>query len=194
MVRLDRIITRGGDGGETSLGDGSRISKAAPRIEALGAVDELNALLGLCHLCAEGEMAADIRCVQNDLFDLGAELCVPDAADEDGASAAAPSRLKLMAGRVEWLEARAQAYNENLPALKSFILPGGSELAARLHVARTVARRAERAVAALLAQEPVSGIILIYLNRLADFLFILARCANGIGLQDPLWVPGGGNS
>ena len=167
-VRLTRIYTRGGDKGETSLGDGSRVSKLDPRIAALGDVDELNSLLGL---------AGGLDRIQNELFDLGADLSVPYAGNE--------ARLRVTDGAVERLEREIDDTNETLPELKSFVLPGGSERAARLYLARAVCRRAERAV---LAVEDTNPLAAVYLNRLSDLLFVLARAANGG--EEPLWKPG----
>lgn len=183
MVRLNRIYTRTGDDGSTGLVDGSRVPKHAARMEAIGAVDEANSALGLAVLALAGEQAADLRRLQNDLFDLGADLATPG---EDFA----PSEmvLRMVPAQAEWLERRIDALNEGLEPLRSFILPGGSEAAARLHVARSAARRAERAATALAATEPVNPAALAFINRLSDYLFVLARAANG-GL-DPLWRPG----
>jgi cob(I)alamin adenosyltransferase len=179
-VRLTRIYTRGGDGGETSLGDGSRVSKLDPLVGAFGAVDELNALLGLVQAAGADPLLAR---VQNELFDLGADLCVPYAA-EDG-------RLRIGQEAIDRLEADCDRENAALPELRSFVLPGGGERAARLHLARTVCRRAEReALAAAAAARPVNPLALVYLNRLSDLLFILARRANRSG-EEPLWLPGG---
>jgi cob(I)alamin adenosyltransferase len=180
---LTRIYTRGGDAGETSLGDGSRVPKTNPRIEAYGAVDELNSVLGLV---LAGGVAAEVRPwleqVQNDLFDLGADLSVPLEDERE--------RLRVTAEQVERLEEQCDLVNERLEPLKSFILPGGTESAARLHVARSVCRRAERLAVGLAAQEGVNPEALAYLNRLSDLLFILARAANA-GTAEPLWRPGG---
>ncbi len=188
MVRLDVIVTRGGDGGETSLGDGARLRKDAPRIEAIGAVDEANAAIGALRAAlATADAAADaptdapLARIQNDLFDLGADLAVPG---EGGA------RLRMSAAPVLRLEAEVAAMNAALPPLTSFILPGGSPPAAAAHLARTVTRRAERAVVRLAADEPVTPDALRYLNRLSDHLFVLARVLNGNGAGDVLWVPG----
>ena len=170
-VRLTRIYTRGGDKGETSLGDGSRVSKLDPRVAALGDVDELNSLVG---------WAGDLDRVQNELFDLGAALSVPYAGNED--------RLRVTDDAVERLEQEIDAANKALPELKSFVLPGGSERAARLFLARAVCRRAERAVLAVPDTNPLAA---IYLNRLSDLLFVLARAANAeAGVAGPLWRPG----
>ena len=180
-VRLTRIYTRGGDAGETSLGDGSRVPKADPRVVAYGVVDELNSHLGLT-LSADPppELGAPLERIQNELFDLGADLCVPYAAGD--------GRLRVEQEQIDGLERLCDDWNARLEPLTSFVLPGGSELAARLHVARTVCRRAE--VAALQARPlGVNPLALVYLNRLSDLLFILARSAN-LGREEPLWKPG----
>jgi cob(I)alamin adenosyltransferase len=184
MVRIDRVTTRGGDKGETSLGDGARIGKASVRIEAMGAVDEANAAIGLLRVAAP---AADVMLgpIQNDLFDVGADLCVPGEAGD---------RLRLTDTPVLRLEAEVQAMNATLPSLRSFILPGGTEAAARAHYARTVVRRAERAVVRLADEESINLAVLRYLNRLSDHLFVLARVLNSNGTGDVLWVPGAGLS
>jgi cob(I)alamin adenosyltransferase len=182
-VRLTRIYTRAGDAGETSLGDGSRVPKTDPRIEAYGAVDELNSLLGLV---LSGDLPDEFRPwleqVQNDLFDLGADLSVPLENDRE--------RLRVTTGQVERLEELCDLVNERLEPLKSFILPGGTEAASRLHVARSVCRRAERLAVDLAGKGSVNPAALAYLNRLSDLLFILARGAN-TGAAEPLWRPGG---
>jgi cob(I)alamin adenosyltransferase len=175
-VRLTRIYTRGGDRGETSLGDGSRVPKTDPRVEAVGQVDELNSLVGWA-LAAEGAPELLVR-VQNELFDLGADLATPDSGSRP--------RLRVSQEQVERLESECDAANAELEPLKSFVLPGGSELAARLYVARAVCRRAERAV---LRVDGVSPLVAVYLNRLSDLLFILARAANAGG-EETLWRPG----
>jgi cob(I)alamin adenosyltransferase len=178
-VRLTRIYTRGGDGGETSLGDGSRVSKLDPLVVAFGAVDELNSLLGLAQVALRD---ARLERIQNELFDLGADLCVPFAA-EDG-------RLRVTAAQVTRLEADIDAANAPLSELRSFVLPGGTEGAARLHVARAVCRRAERDVLSAAGVRGVNPLAAVYLNRLSDLLFVLARAANPPG-EEPLWRPGG---
>jgi cob(I)alamin adenosyltransferase len=179
-VRLTRIYTRGGDAGETSLGDGSRVPKLDPLIEAFGTVDELNSHVGLV-LAAEPPPPPDVRSVlervQNELFDVGADLSVPFERGDD--------RLRTTQSQIDALESDCDRFNAGLPELKSFVLPGGSELAARLHVARAVARRAERRA---LAAGEVNPLALVYLNRLSDLLFILARTA--AGPDEPLWKPG----
>jgi cob(I)alamin adenosyltransferase len=191
MVFLSRIYTKSGDRGDTGLGDGTRVPKDAPRVEAYGQVDELNAVLGLvvanCPACPEAPL---LRGIQNDLFDVGADLCVPHG--EPGASATGePEPLRVTAAQAERLEKAIDRLNENLEPLKSFVLPGGTPAAAFLHLARTVCRRAERAVVTLMRTETVNQQVLIYLNRLSDFLFVLARMANDGGTGDVLWVPGG---
>jgi cob(I)alamin adenosyltransferase len=183
MVRLNQIYTRTGDDGTTGLVDGSRVPKHAARIAAIGAVDEANSALGLALVVLEGEAAADLRRLQNDLFDLGADLATPG---EDFAPSA--MALRIVPAQAEWLEARIDALNESLEPLRSFILPGGSEAAARVHVARAASRRAERAMTALAAEEPVNPAALVFVNRLSDYLFVLARTLNPQG--DVLWQPG----
>lgn len=184
MVVLNKIYTKTGDRGDTGLGDGARVSKAALRVEAYGTVDETNAALGLARLHAAGEMAAALARVQNDLFDLGADLCRPS----DPAAGKPP--LRMIPAQTARLEAEIDAMNANLEPLRSFVLPGGSALAAHLHLARTICRRAERVAVALAKAEPVTGEALIYLNRLSDWLFVAARLANDGGKGDVLWVPG----
>jgi cob(I)alamin adenosyltransferase len=184
MVRIDRVVTRGGDAGETSLGDGARLRKDAPRIEAIGAVDETNAAIGVLRQATRATPDADamLARIQNDLFDVGADLSVPG---EGG------NRLRLTDVPVERLEAEIAAMNAAQPTLTSFILPGGSPGAAHAHMARTIARRAEREVVRLAAEEPVTPALIRYLNRLSDHLFVLARALNDNGAGDVLWVPGG---
>jgi cob(I)alamin adenosyltransferase len=178
-VRLTRIYTRGGDAGETSLGDGSRASKLDPLVEAFGDVDELNSVLGWAAVVVDDPRLARI---QNELFDLGADLSVPYA-EGDG-------KLRVDQAAIDRLEHDCDTANAPLPDLKSFVLPGGSEAAARLHVARAVCRRAERVALAAASDRPVNPLALVYLNRLSDLLFILARVANAGG-SEPLWRPGG---
>jgi cob(I)alamin adenosyltransferase len=183
VVRLNRIYTRTGDDGTSGLVDGSRLPKHAPRFEAVGAVDEANSVLGWAVL-AVGD-AQSLTRIQNDLFDLGADLATPG--DEF-----APSEmvLRIVPSQVEWLERQIDAVNDALAPLRSFILPGGSEAAARLHVARASVRRAERAMTALAVEEPVNPAALAYVNRLSDYLFVLARAVNADGSGDVLWMPG----
>jgi cob(I)alamin adenosyltransferase len=185
-VRLTKIYTRGGDRGETSLGDGSRVSKLDPRVAAYGAVDELNSHVGLALALhdLDPELREPLQRIQNDLFDLGADLSVPFAPQGE--------RLRVTQAQVEELERLCDRHNEALPELKSFVLPGGSEAAARLHLARTVCRRAELAALAAAEQTTIDPLVPVYLNRLSDLLFIFARAANAGG--EPLWRPGGGSS
>jgi cob(I)alamin adenosyltransferase len=184
MVRLTRIYTRGGDAGETSLGDGARVNKHDLRVEAFGTVDEANAAIGLARLSAAGDIDAMLARIQNDLFDLGADLCTP----EDGRRAA--GALRIQASQVARLEQEIDALNAALKPLDSFVLPGGTAAAAHLHLARTVARRAERLVVALAAREAVNLEAVKYLNRLSDHLFVLSRHVNDKGAGDVLWIPG----
>ena len=189
MVKLDKIYTGGGDKGETSLATGERVAKFAPRIHTQGEVDEANAAIGLarCRL-GDGEEVMELdgmlARVQNDLFDLGADISVPGEG-EGG------DRLRIRTNQVARLEAEIDRINAGLAPLTSFVVPGGSEAAAALHVARSVVRRSERAVAALAQDEPVNGQALAYLNRLSDLLFVMARKANDDGTGDVLWRPGG---
>jgi cob(I)alamin adenosyltransferase len=186
MVQLTRIYTRGGDGGQTSLGDGARVPKHSLRVAAFGTVDEANATIGLCRLTPQStHVDAMLGRIQNDLFDLGADLCTPEAADETARSA-----LRIQAAQVLRLESEIDAMNAVLAPLNSFILPGGTPLAAHLHLARTVTRRAERLVTELATAERVNPDAVKYLNRLSDHLFVLSRHANGDGAGDVLWVPG----
>ncbi|TFH86393.1 cob(I)yrinic acid a,c-diamide adenosyltransferase [Billgrantia azerbaijanica] len=184
MVKLTKIYTRTGDKGDTGLGDGSRVAKHDLRVEAFGTVDEANAAIGLAQLYAEGELHEVLATVQNDLFDVGADLCTPEQ------EAPKHPPLRVTAAQVECLEQRIDDWNAALATLRSFILPGGTPLAAHLHMARTVARRAERVVTALMAEQPVNPEVLRYLNRLSDLLFVAARQANDDGATDVLWVPG----
>jgi cob(I)alamin adenosyltransferase len=181
-VRLTRIYTRGGDRGETSLGDGSRVPKLDCRIGAFGTVDELNSLLGLV-LAANvpAELRAVLERVQNELFDVGADISVPFGVGD--------GRLRVSQAQIDRLEGDCDRFNAGLPELKSFVLPGGSEVAARLHVARAVCRRAERDVLDAATQVELNPLVPVYLNRLSDLLFILARSANRGG-DEPLWKPG----
>ena len=182
MVVLNRIYTRTGDKGETALGDGSRVAKHSLRVGAYGTVDETNAAIGLARLHATGEMDAGLGRVQNDLFDLGADLCTPEGGSRE--------RLRVAAAQVARLEAEIDAMNADLAPLRSFILPGGSALAAHLHLCRTVCRRAERLVVELAGAEPVNPEAVRYLNRLSDWFFVAGRVANDGGASDVLWVPG----
>ena len=182
-VRLTRIYTRGGDAGQTSLGDGSRVSKLDMRIGAYGTTDELNSLLGVV---LAGDCPLDLRAplarIQNELFDVGADLCVPFPIE---------GRLRVEQGMIDDLEELCDAFNNSLPELKSFVLPGGTGASSGLQVARTVCRRAERETLAAAGEHDVNPLVAIYLNRLSDLLFILARAANALaGADEPLWKPG----
>ena len=184
MVKLTRIYTRTGDTGQTALGDGSRVAKTDPRVTAYGTVDELNALLGICRLHAAGELDLALARIQNDLFDVGADLCTPEQEDPPF------EPLRVVGAQVDWLEAEIDRVNAELETLRSFVLPAGSPAAAHLHHARTVARRAERETAALAVTTPINEEVLRYLNRLSDYLFVLARDANREAGGDVLWQPG----
>ena len=188
MVKLNRIYTRTGDDGTTGLVDGSRCPKHSARIAAMGLVDEANSAIGLaiCALEGEAEKALLTR-VQNDLFDLGADLATPSA---DGDFAPTEMVLRIVPSQSEWIEHQIDALNERLEPLTSFVLPGGSEAAARIHVARATTRAAERAMVALAAQDAINPAALAYINRLSDLLFVLARVANDDGRADVKWVPG----
>ena len=200
MVRLTRIYTRGGDKGETSLGSGARVDKHDLRVAAYGTVDEANAAIGLARLHAEGEADAMLARIQNDLFDLGADLCTPG--DESGGPAAA---LRIVQAQIDRLEREIDTLNAGLAPLDSFVLPGGRPAAAYLHLARTIVRRAERAMTELAAGQPVNPLAVKtelaagqpvnplavkYVNRLSDHLFVLARFVNDGGRADVLWQPG----
>ena len=184
MVRLTKIYTRGGDKGETSLGDGERVAKHDPRVEAYGTVDEANATVGLARLHTQGEVDAMLARIQNDLFDLGADLCTPEAPNPKYPP------LRIAQAQVDRLEREIDAMNEKLKPLDSFILPGGTPAAAYLHLARTVSRRAERLITALARSQTVNPLAIAYINRLSDHLFVLARHVNDDGARDVLWVPG----
>ena len=184
MVTLNRIYTKTGDKGDTALGDGTRRPKHDLRVAAYGTVDEANAVLGLARLHSRDEMDAMLNRIQNDLFDLGADLAVP----EDGKRG--EGRLRILDTQVERLEREIDVMNAALKPLDSFVLPGGTAVAAHLHHARTVVRRAERIVTELAGRQTVSGAVIRYLNRLSDHLFVAARLANDGGKRDVLWVPG----
>ena len=188
MVKLNKIYTRTGDDGTTGLVDGSRTPKHSLRIAAVGAVDEANSAIGLA-ICAieDADHAAILTRVQNDLFDLGADLATPA---EDGDFAPSEMVLRVVPSQAEWLEKRIDALNEALEPLTSFVLPGGSEAAARVHVARASARAAERAMTSLADETAVNPAALMYINRLSDLLFVMARVANDGGASDVKWVPG----
>lgn len=190
MVKLNKIYTRTGDDGTTGLGTGARVLKTDTRVAAYGETDEANAVLGVAVVHAtdaDPRMSTLLRDIQNDLFDVGADLCIPITADEKPETS-----LRITQAQVDRLEALIDSYNDNLSPLTSFVLPGGSPLAAALHLARTVTRRAERATVALLIEQPESTnpIAAAYLNRLSDLLFVLGRIANNNGSGDVLWTPG----
>ena len=187
MVRLTKIYTRGGDAGETSLGDGSRVAKSSARVASYGEVDEANAILGVVRLYVSGPEDALLARVQNDLFDVGADLCMPIVENS-----AAPA-LRVTQAQVDWLEGEIDRMNAELAPLNSFVLPGGTPAGAFLHQARTVVRRAERVLVGMLArpEAAVTRLVLVYLNRLSDLLFVMSRYVNGKGAEDVLWVPGG---
>ena len=186
MVKLNKIYTRTGDKGTTGLVDGSRIAKHAARMEAVGSVDEANSAIGLAVVALSGTPhAATLTRIQNDLFDLGADIATPG--DDFTPS---QMMLRIVPSQATWLEGEIDGLNEALSPLTSFILPGGSEAAARVHVARASVRRAERTMTALAAEEPVNPAALAYINRLSDYLFVLSRAVNAAGSGDVLWVPG----
>lgn len=187
MVVLNKIYTRTGDKGTTALGNGERVAKFDGRVAAYGTSDELNSAVGVARLHAEGEMDAALMRIQNDLFDLGADLCRPDMAKD--ADAEYPP-LRIAESQVERLEAEIDVMNADLAPLRSFVLPGGSALSAHLHICRTVARRAERLSVELAQQEDVNASAVTYLNRLSDWFFVASRVANNNGKDDVLWVPG----
>ncbi|OCC24265.1 ATP:cob(I)alamin adenosyltransferase [Croceicoccus estronivorus] len=189
MVKLNKIYTRTGDGGTTGLVDGSRCAKHAARMEAIGTVDEANSAIGLAvSALGDDDHAGALTRIQNDLFDLGADLATPASGPDDFA----PSEmvLRIVQAQVDWLEQAIDGVNDGLAPLTSFILPGGSEAAARIHLARAVARRAERCMTALAAEEAVNPAALAYINRLSDYLFVLSRAVNAAAGGDVLWVPG----
>lgn len=184
MVKLSKIYTRGGDGGETSLGSGERVTKHSLRVAAYGTIDEANATIGLARLSSKNESDSMLRRIQNDLFDLGADLCRPEHSRSDEGA------LRITAEQVERLEVEIDGMNAELEPLESFVLPGGSAAAAYLHLARTVVRRAERLMTELAETEAVNAQALKYVNRLSDHLFQLARHLNENGKKDVLWIPG----
>jgi len=184
MVKLNKIYTRTGDGGKTGLSDLSRVMKSSARIEAIGAVDETSSAIGVARLDAQGDTDAMLVRIQHDLFDLGADLSMPYGDRDD------TQNLRIVPLQVERLEREIDKMNEGLSPLASFVLPGGTALAARLHLARAIGRRAERAVVALAAKEKVNPLLLNYINRLSDHLFVMARAANSQGMGDVLWVAG----
>jgi cob(I)alamin adenosyltransferase len=182
MVRLTKIYTRGGDGGQTSLGDGARVAKHDRRVAAYGTVDEANAAIGIARLHAGAAADAILARIQNDLFDLGADLCRPGDDPDQG--------LRVQPSQVLRLEQEIDALNASLKPLDSFVLPGGTAASAHLHLARTIVRRAERLTTQLAGEEPVNRSAIHYLNRLSDHLFVLARYLNDGGAADVLWIPG----
>lgn len=184
MVKLTKIYTRGGDRGETSLGDGARVPKHDGRVAAYGTVDEANAAVGLARLHTSGEADAMLARIQNDLFDLGADLCTPEG------NARRQGALRIVQAQVDRLEHEIDAMNAELKPLESFILPGGTPAAACLHLARTIVRRAERLMTELAAAETINPLAVAYANRVSDHLFVLARFVNEKGARDVLWVPG----
>jgi cob(I)alamin adenosyltransferase len=183
VVKLNKIYTRTGDDGTSGLVDGSRVSKASAQMAAIGDVDEGNSLIGVAAVLAEGEMRTRLTVIQNDLFDLGADIATPDKPVEW-------TPLRVVAEQVDRLETEIDAMNAHILPLTSFVLPGGSALAAALHVARAAMRRAERSAVAANAESPLNAFALAYLNRLSDWLFVAARVANANGTDDVLWVPG----
>ena len=187
MVVLNKIYTKTGDAGETALGNGTRVAKHSARVNAYGTTDEVNSTVGLARLHAEGDVDAALARIQNDLFDLGADLCRPDM-EKDADSEYPP--LRMSDAQVARLEAEIDAMNDVLEPLRSFILPGGSKLAAYLHLCRTVCRRSERLAVELATMESINPAAVKYLNRLSDWFFVAARMANDDGRDDVLWVPG----
>ncbi len=184
MVKLTKIYTRGGDGGKTSLGDGTRVSKTSARVDAYGDVDEANSVIGIVRLHSTGETDEMLARIQNDLFDLGADLCTPEKDNPDYPP------LRMTQEQVDRLEGDIDRLNAELSTLNSFILPGGSEASSYLHLGRTVCRRAERKIVALSDSEKINPLAITYINRLSDFLFVLGRYLNNKGKEDVLWVPG----
>lgn len=192
MVKLDKIYTRGGDNGQTSLVDGSRVDKSSQRLNAIGDIDEANAILGIAKISLGDDprnLGEVLLRIQNDLFDLGADLATPGADREDGS-------LRIQKQQTERLEQEIDEINSRLKPLTSFVLPGGLESATWFHLARTIVRRAERSAVSLASQEAINQTAIIYLNRLSDLLFVMARVANDFGNSDELWKPGkyGGKS
>jgi len=187
MVQLTRIYTKSGDKGKTALGNGTRVPKNSVRVDAYGTVDETNAVIGVARLHAQGEVDEMLARIQNDLFDLGADLCTPGDGSDDNPEQPA---LRITAKQTERLETEIDQINASLDPLKSFVLPGGSALAAQLHVARTVSRRAERLIVELAGVETINPEAVRYVNRLSDHMFVLARHANSDSKEDVLWQPG----
>lgn len=187
MVVLSKIYTKTGDAGETALGNGARVAKHSTRVNAYGTVDEVNATVGLARLHADPTMDKKLSAISNDLFDIGADLCRPDL--EKDAEAEYPP-LRVTADQVARLESEIDEMNARLEPLRSFVLPGGSALAAHFHLCRTVARRAERLTVELATMEAINPDAVKYLNRLSDWFFVASRIANDDGKSDVLWVPG----
>jgi len=181
MVQLTRIYTKTGDAGKTSLGNGNRLYKSDLRIEAIGTVDEANAALGIARVQSDGEISRVLFRIQNDIFDIGADLCMPDLSEP---------ALRVTEGQVTWIENQIDYFNESLNPLTSFVLPGGTALAASLHLVRTIVRRAERVIVALSQETQLNLEVVKYMNRLSDLMFVLSRVANNGGKDDVLWVPG----
>jgi cob(I)alamin adenosyltransferase len=184
MIKLDKIYTKGGDSGKTSLGGGERVDKHDPRVNAYGTADEANAVIGLARLAANNDTDVMLARIQNDLFDLGADLCRPSDSEKKDNS------LRISETQVQRLEDEIDSLNKRLEPLTSFVLPGGTETAAWLHLGRTVVRRCERLITELAAREMVNPLAIQYVNRLSDHLFVLARIANDSGKKDVLWKPG----
>jgi cob(I)alamin adenosyltransferase len=184
MVKLTKIYTRGGDTGHTSLGDSTRVSKTSLRVVAYGDVDEVNSVIGVARLAISGDADDMLSRIQNDLFDLGADLCTPEQLEPKYPP------LRVIQEQVDRLEQEIDGLNADLTELNSFILPGGSSASAHLHLARTVCRRAERRIIALSDSEKINPLTVVYMNRLSDFLFVLGRYLNNMGKEDVLWVPG----
>ena len=186
MVVINKIYTKTGDKGETALGDGSRVSKTSARVEAYGTVDELNSIVGLAVLQANGPLKDQLRTIQNDLFDLGADLCVPETKPENTEY----PPLRMVDNQVDRLEKEIDKVNKELTPLRSFVLPGGTLLASYLHQCRTVTRRAERLAVGIAGDEAINPAAIKYLNRLSDWFFVMARVSNNNGNDDILWIPG----
>ena len=183
MIKLNKIYTKTGDGGDTALGDGERVLKDSLRVSAYGNVDELNASIGIITLYADTELKRKLKNIQNDLFDIGADLCVPISEKNK-------DRLRLSTNQVETLELEIDEMNSILEPLNSFVLPGGCRSATFLHMARTICRRAERSVVSLRSQEDINNNTLVYLNRLSDWLFVASRVENQVNSSEVLWAPG----
>ena len=183
MIKLNKIYTKTGDGGDTALGDGERVLKDSLRVSAYGNVDELNASIGIITLYANTELKRKLKNIQNDLFDIGADLCVPISEKNK-------DRLRLSTNQIETLELEIDEMNSILEPLNSFVLPGGCRSATFLHMARTICRRAERSVVSLRSQEKINDNTLVYLNRLSDWLFVASRVENQENSSEVLWTPG----